>query len=38
VVPFTEEEVKKILTPRDSYGGPNRERLRVLTDLMLATG
>jgi site-specific recombinase XerD len=38
VVPFSEEEIKKILTACDTYGGPNRERLVVLTKLMLTTG
>jgi integrase/recombinase XerD len=38
VVPFTEDEVEKILKACEAYGGPNRERLIVLTGLMLATG
>lgn len=38
VVPFSEEEVGKILKACDEYEGPNQKRLRVLTDLMLATG
>ena len=38
MVPFTEDEVERILKACEAYGGPNRERLRVLTDLMLATG
>jgi integrase len=38
VVPFSEEEVEKILKACEAYGGPNRERLIVLTKLMLATG
>jgi integrase len=38
VFPFTEEEVAKILKACEAYGGPNRERLVVLTLLMLATG
>lgn len=38
VVPFTEEEVTKILKACKAYDGPNRRRLVVLTDLMLATG
>ena len=37
VVPFTEEEVKKILTACDKYPG-NGKRLKALTELMLATG
>lgn len=38
VIPFTEKEVEKILKACEMYGGPNREKLVVLTDLMLATG
>lgn len=38
VVPFTEEEVGRILKACDTYGGTNRERLKVLTNLMLASG
>ena len=38
VVPFNEEEIDKILKACDSYGGPNRARLVVLTKLMLTTG
>jgi integrase/recombinase XerD len=38
VVPFTEEEVGKILKACAEYKGPNRERLIVLTEFMLATG
>jgi integrase len=38
VVPFTEEEVEKILKACEGYAGPNQERLVVLTNLMLATG
>jgi site-specific recombinase XerD len=38
VVPFSEEEIEKILKACDVYGGPNRDRLVVLTKLMLATG
>ena len=38
VIPFTEEEVEKILKAREGYAGANRERLLVLTNLMLATG
>ncbi|MGD0272023.1 MAG: hypothetical protein ABSB14_23360 [Candidatus Sulfotelmatobacter sp.] len=30
VIPFTEEEIKKILAACDEYDGPNRERLIVL--------
>jgi integrase len=38
VVPFTEDEVERILEACRAYQGPNRERLVVLTLLMLATG
>jgi integrase/recombinase XerC len=38
VVPFTEEEIEKILKACEVYGGPNRDRLVVLTNMMLATG
>ena len=38
VIPFAEEQVEKILKACDAYKGPNRQRLIVLTDLMLATG
>jgi integrase len=38
VVPFSEDEVGKILKACQEYEGPNQERLMVLTDLMLATG
>jgi integrase len=38
VVPFTEEEVEKVLNACKAYTGPNQERLVVLTNLMLATG
>jgi site-specific recombinase XerD len=38
VVPFSEEEIENILKACDAYGGPNRERLVVLTKLMLTTG
>lgn len=38
VVPFSEEEVGKILVACKTYTGPNQERLIVLTNLMLATG
>ena len=38
VVPFSEEEVEKVLKACEEYGGPSRERLVVLTKLMLATG
>jgi site-specific recombinase XerD len=38
VVPFSEEEVEKILKACKSYEGPNRDRLVVLTLFMLATG
>jgi site-specific recombinase XerD len=38
VVPFSEEEVEKILKACKAYQGPNKARLIILTDLMLATG
>jgi integrase len=38
VVPFTEEEVSKILKAASAYHGPNRNRLVVLVNFMLATG
>jgi integrase len=38
VVPFSEQEVEKILTACEAYEGPNRDRLIVLTNLMLSTG
>lgn len=38
VVPFTEEEVKKILKACSQYEGPNRDRLVALTNLMLMSG
>jgi site-specific recombinase XerD len=38
VIPFSEEEVEKILKACDAYGGTNQKRLLVLTNLMLATG
>jgi site-specific recombinase XerD len=38
VIPFTEEEVEKILKACNAYEGTNKARLTVLTDLMLATG
>jgi site-specific recombinase XerD len=38
VVPFSEEEIEKILKACRSYKGPNRDRLLVLTLFMLATG
>jgi site-specific recombinase XerD len=38
VVPFSEEEIGKILKACDQYEGPNRKRLRILTDLMLESG
>ncbi len=38
VVPFSEEEVEKILKACEAYTGPNRDRLMVLTKTMLATG
>jgi site-specific recombinase XerD len=38
VVPFSEEEVEKVLKACKAYSGPNKSRLLVLTNLMLATG
>lgn len=38
VVPFTEDQIEKILKACVAYKGPNRERLVVLTLFMLATG
>jgi integrase len=38
VIPFSEEEVEKILKACDAYEGPNRDRLIALTNLMLTTG
>jgi integrase/recombinase XerD len=38
VVPFTEEEVGKILKACDAYEGGNRSRVKVLANLMLASG
>jgi site-specific recombinase XerD len=38
VIPFSEEEVEKILKACEAYTGPNRERLIVLTKIMLTTG
>jgi site-specific recombinase XerD len=38
VVPFSEEEIGKILKAADAYTGRNREKLKVLIDLMLITG
>jgi len=38
VVPFSEEEIENILKACDAYPDPNRERLVVLTKLMLTTG
>lgn len=38
VVPFNEEEIEKILKACEAYSGPNRDRLIVLTRLMLTTG
>jgi integrase len=38
VVPFSEDEVGKILNACDAYHGTNRDRLVVLTKLMLTTG
>lgn len=38
VIPFDEEQVARILKACQSYPGPNRRRLIVLTDLQLARG
>jgi site-specific recombinase XerD len=38
VVPFTEEEIERILKACENYSGPNQRKLVVLTKLMLATG
>ena len=38
VVPFSEEEIEKILKACKAYTGSNRDRLIALTNLMLATG
>ncbi len=38
VVPFSEEEVEKILKACEAYEGPNKQRLLVLTNLMLDAG
>ena len=38
VIPFSEEEIERILKACGAYPGPNRERLIVLTKLMLTTG
>ena len=38
VVPFTEEEVKKILKACDDYQGPDQARLKTLTEFMLTSG
>lgn len=38
VVPFSEDEVEKILKACDEHDGVNQKRLRVLTDLMLESG
>jgi integrase len=38
VVPFSEDEVGKILKACEQYEGPNKARLIILTDLMLSTG
>lgn len=38
VVPFTEEEVQKVLKACDSYTGGNRVRLKILANFMLASG
>ena len=38
MIPFTEDQVKKILKACGAYEGPNREKLKVLANLMLVTG
>ena len=38
VVPFSEDEIRKVLKACDQYDGANRKRLRALTDLMLESG
>lgn len=38
VVPFSEEQLEKILKACNAYRGSNRDRLIVLTDIMLAAG
>jgi hypothetical protein len=38
VVPFTEEEIKRIMKACESYRGDNRERLILLTKFLLSTG
>jgi site-specific recombinase XerD len=38
VIPFTEEQVDKILKACEAYGGPNQKRVLVLTNLMLGAG
>jgi len=38
VVPFTEDEVKKVLKACDDFEGTNRKSLKALTHLMLASG
>jgi integrase len=38
VVPFSEDEIEKVLKACEEYGGPNRARLIVLTKIMLTTG
>lgn len=37
-VPFSEQEVEKILKACDAYPGPSRPRLKTLTNLMLMSG
>jgi integrase len=38
IVPFTEDEVKKVLKACDSFKGTNRKSLKALRHLMLASG
>jgi integrase len=38
VIPFTEQEAQKVLKACDGYTGGNRVRLRILANLMLASG
>lgn len=38
VIPFSEEQIAKILKACEDYEGPNQKRLVVLTDIMLAAG
>ena len=38
IVPFTEDEVKKVLKACDNFEGTNQKSLKALTHLMLASG